>query len=195
MPPRAKQEPITEPETSQEIESRVLPTREELHDVDSWEAALALSATLHGDVLSITDTELADGFRKATKDDQDRLIGVPIHIISWRFVVGDYDNDGNDATADGDEFTVLHVVAKEVSGGTAKWIITDGGTGINRDLHEFTRKTRRMGGVTVPKGLRVSRYKIDSVTRKPVGKRDQAALIASGGKLEPAATYYLDTSQ
>lgn len=195
MPPRTKADQISDPEpTTTDIESRVLPTREELHDVDSWEAAVALSTSLHGDVLSITDTDMADGFRKATDADKDRMIGVPMHIISWRFAVGDYENE-NVTDGSGDEFTVLHVVVKDVSGGSSKWIITDGGTGINRDLHDFTKKTGRMGGVTVPKGLRVSRYVIDAQTRMPVGKREARELLARGGKTEPAATYYLDTSQ
>src|SRR6267378_6689905 len=64
-------------------------SREDLGNIASWDDAVRLAIDVYGGVL-VADTEIGDGFKKATEDDQRRLIGVPLFFLEWTFRAGDF---------------------------------------------------------------------------------------------------------
>jgi len=158
-------------------------SREELSGITSWDDALRLAQSEYGDIVT-ADTEIGDGFKVATEDDERRLIGVPLFLLEWTFRAGDF----------GDDYVSIRAISQGDSGVSTKWIINDGGTGICRDLRDFTKKTGRFGGLLVRNGLRVSDYQVDNETKQVLSKGEYKDALAEGRKTFPGYTFYLDTS-
>lgn len=155
----------------------------DLADVDSWETAMSFVEGAFGDVVTAADV-LGSGFRMASEDDMLRLQGVPLILMQWMFYAGDF----------GKDFVAINAVQRHDNGSITKWILTDGGTGICQQLAELTKRTGRTGGLGVAKGLRVSNYYIDRETKTALTKTEVAEGLTSGRKMDPAHTFYLDTS-
>lgn len=155
----------------------------DLADVDSWETALSFVEGAFGEVVNAADV-LGSGFKMASEDDMMRLVGVPLILMQWMFYAGDF----------GKDFVAINAIQHHDNGSITKWVITDGGTGICNQLTEYTKKTGRSGGLGVPKGLRVSNYYIDRDTKTALTKVEVAEGLTTGRKMDPAHTFYLETS-
>jgi hypothetical protein len=155
--------------------------RDDYANIGSMQDAMALARAEFGDViLAHEDKNLGTGFRVAEEDDKFRLIKVPLFLLDWRFNTGDYAED----------YVSIHAVQEAEDGSVVKWIINDGGTGICRDLREYTRKTGRKGAVFCRRGLRVSEY--DTILEGPeAGKPAPRDYVGRTGK---GKTFYLDFS-
>lgn len=155
----------------------------DLADVDSWETAMSFVEGAFGDVINAADA-LGSGFKMADDAVMARLVGVPLILMQWRFFPGDF----------GKDFVAVDAVQRHDNGSITKWVFTDGGTGICDQLKDFTKRTGRNGGLGVPKGLRVSNYYIDRETKEPLSKVEVREYMTSRRPMDPAQTYYLDTS-
>lgn len=124
--------------------------------IETWDQVAQLTA---GDVLVVDD------FVKL--DDKSKLINVPFFVKKW------WNTDGEMG-----EFAVLQCITSRPvrtdTGETSKVILTDGSTGIYRQLREVTMRTGKTTALMVRNGLRVSQYTADT---------------ESGPKM--AETYYL----
>jgi len=112
--------------------------------VETWDQVAQLQA---GEVLVVDD------FVKL--DDKSKLINVPFFIRKW------WNADGEMG-----EFAVLQCVTSRPvrtdTGETSKVILTDGSTGIFRQLREVTLRTGKTTALMVRNGLRVSQYTADT---------------------------------
>lgn len=161
--------------------------KEDLQAATTFDEYVALTAEVHGGVIAVHETELGDGFRVADDEAKGRLVGVPIMLMEWSFNAGDYS-----------DFVSIRLVAQTESG-LGKWVVNDGGTGIYKDLKDFTEKTGRFGGLYCRNGFRVSHYMIgnekgEAKYGEPLNKREVKEYMENEWKVAPAATYYLDTS-
>lgn len=137
----------------------------QLKEIATFDDALRLIQETYGDAALETAAQaLGDGF--ALTDNKDRFIGVPLVLVHWTISLGDYPNP---KTGEVGNFVAARLVTKD--GG--KYIITDGGTGIARQLEDYTAETGKTF-LVAQKGLRVSTYE-NEYTKE--------------GK-----TYYVDTS-
>lgn len=156
-------------------------TDAELAALTSFEEAAELAAKVHGVVTA--DTVIGDGFSLIKGDDaKRRYVGRPVMLMSWKFVPGDF----------GDEFVVAHCVAPTDNGGMAKFIITDGSTGIAKELRQLTDQTGRTGGLLVHSGFRESAYPFCTECNKAVNNDHSAE---TGHKTAPKSTFYLDPTR
>lgn len=158
-------------------------SREELSGISSWDDAMRLAQAEYGTIVT-ADTEIGDGFRLADEDDKKWLVGVPLFLLEWTFRAGDFAED----------YVSIRAISQNPDGASTKWIINDGGTGICRDLRDFSQKTGRFGGLLVRNGLRVSEYMVDNETKQVLSKGEYKDAVAEGRKTFPASTFYLDTS-
>lgn len=182
---RKAQDQSTDDNSGKELVPQTF-SREELGAIQSFEDAVRLAAATFGTVTQAHEEPLlGDGFRVATEDDKMRLIGVPLFLLDWAFRISDYGQE---------DWVSVHAIQPGSNNEAIKWIINDGGTGIARDLREYTVKTGRMGGLQVRNGLRVSKYFIDSDTKEALTKQQVREYQISGKGMSPAATFYLDTS-
>lgn len=128
-------------------------------EIESFDEVAELLQSAPGEVLVIDDYQKLD--------DKSQLINVPFFINRWWFAEGDMG-----------EFAVLRCVTsrpvRTPAGETDKVVVSDGSTGIFRQLREVTKKTERTAALMVRNGLRVSQY---------------TAETESGPKM--AETYYL----
>lgn len=112
--------------------------------VETWDQVGQLPA----DAVSVTDD-----FVKL--DDKSKLINVPFFARKWWMTNGEMG-----------EFAVVQCVTKTPirtdSGETSKVIITDGSTGIYKQLREVTKRTGKNTSLLVRNGLRVSQYTADT---------------------------------
>lgn len=139
---------------------------QDFRDVDGLDAAIALLKEAYGEEAVETASQaLGDGF--ALTKNKDRFIGVPLVFMHWTISDGDYTDE---ETGEPTKFVAARIVTE---GG--KFIITDGSTGISRQLIQYTEMTGRTF-LVAQRGLRKSDY------RKIDGAR------ADG------TTYYVDTS-
>jgi len=116
---------------------------------------MRLAQDVYGDIL-VADTEIGDGVQKAEESDKTHSSGVPLFFWS-----------GRSGLATSATTTCSFVaVAQEPQRDQHQGMITDGGTGICRDLKDFSKKTGRFGGLLVRNGLRVSRYYVDNETKQ-----------------------------
>lgn len=124
-----------------------------------------LKTLLAQEGVSLVDvSEFGTGFELA---DSAALVNVPFVIVQSQVKDSDKftDDDGNPA-----KFAVLHVVTQD----GRKLVITDGGTGICKQIQRMHSKGTT-AGIMVPKGLSESRYDY----------------IDKDGKKTAAVTYYL----
>lgn len=170
---------------STDVEPSNLFSREQLAGIESFSDAMSLAAAEFGGVITASDDpNLGTGFRVTTEDDKLRLMGVPLLLLDWRFNEGDY----------GDDYVSIHAIQQDESGKAVKLVINDGGTGICRDLREYTQKTGRKGGLFVRRGLRVSEYPTDVETGLPLSKLEHREFLKEGRKVGQGRTFYLDFS-
>lgn len=156
--------------------------------IDSFDAAMGLAEDTFGGVtFAHEEPLLGNGFRVANDEDKLHLVGVPLLLLDWTFNESDFGQDR--------DWVMIHAIQRGDTGQAIKWVISDGGTGIAKDLQSFTEKTGREGGLLVKKGLRVSKYYIDNDSGKALSKKEvRQYMIDSPKKLGEAATWYLDTS-
>lgn len=141
-------------------------TEDELRGA-SWDELIALTEQRFG-ASDAADQVMGDGFTVLATEDKAMLCGMPLFLMEWNF------NDG-----DMGRFVSVRCLAKLPGGVVGKYIINDGSTGVMEQLAKYTKKTQRMGGLLVRKGLRRSDYTYE----------DPAT-----GESRPATTYYIDTS-
>ncbi|SRR5712691_97158 len=145
-----------------------------LRDLDSFDAAIALTREKLGAELVPASEVMGNGFIILNGDDKIQLVGLPCIFMGWTFNLGD-----------SGEFVSATVVAKSGSA-MIKAIVNDGGTGICAQLREYTRlNSGKQGGLTALHGLRVSRYFVDGEGQK---------YKEGGPGRTAAATFYIDTS-
>lgn len=171
-------------EPGTEVMRNRLFTDNDLSDIESWEQVLAMAtAVAEGDVIPNAADVLGTGFRIADEDDKIRLQGVPLVLLQW------FRNDGDFGT-----FVSINAVQRHDNGSITKWVINDGSTGIAQQLMAYEAKTGSNGPLAVPKGLRASNYYIDAESGQTLTKTEEREYLASGRKMVPAHTFYLDTS-
>lgn len=167
---------------------------EQLGAIDSFEAAMALAETqFDGIIFAHEQPVLGDGFKVATEDDKRRLIKVPLLLLDWTFRESDFGSS--------QDWVLIHAIQRGENGEAIKWVISDGGTGIAKDLQAFTEKTGRAGGMLVKNGLLESKYYIDGNKEsdtfgKALSKKEvREYMVGPNAKfLAEASTFYLDTS-
>jgi hypothetical protein len=141
----------TQDSTSTDVAVRNGFSTEELRGIQSFADVQALFAEHNMEVVDAAE-EIGDGF--ALTDNKDQFIGRQMMILSWVFAPGDFKDEHGNPT----EFTALRFVVQESNGSVGKYVITDGGTGIYKQLREYTDRTGVTGGMFVKKGLRKSEY-------------------------------------
>jgi hypothetical protein len=150
-----------------EVAAPAVFSTDDLREIDTFDAALALVQSEFGDVADATE-ELGDGF--ALVKDKDELVGKPMILIEWSFRPGDFGT-----------FVSIRAMVRESNGTARKVVFNDGSTGIADMLADWTKRhDGRNGGMVVPKGLRVSTYMYED---------------PKDGSKRPAKTFYLDTSK
>lgn len=195
----ARNSSTTKPETenstepSTDIAQSQFFTREQYAGIENFDQAIALAEAEFGTVVIASDDPLlGTGFKKTTDEDKDRLVGVPLLLLDWRFNSGDYGDK---------EYVSIHAVSS-VDGKAQKWILNDGGSGIYRDLKEYTTKTGRQGGLAVRKGLRSSTYPTNPEKDglpgvkpgAPLSRDQEMTLLSQGKRPGKGKTFYLDFS-
>lgn len=194
MAGRQKDETVPEVMTDRELRragqgQELVPakfSRDDLGLIDSFDSAVALAMGVFGDVLDAADEPLfGDGFKVATEEDKRNLKGVPLLLLDWRFQESDFG-------ADGDQYVIAHAVQRLDNGGVKKWVLTDGSSGIARDLKNYSDKTQRDGGVLFKGGIRVSDYQTDGETGMPLSKTQVREYMVKGKKIAQGHTFYLD---
>lgn len=135
----------------------------DLQQINTFDDALALIQEQFGQggVIS-ADEVLGNGFALLTN--KDHLVGVPFILMKWQFNQGKYQDD----------FCTALVVTSQ----NGKYIVNDGGSGLCKQLREYTNTTGRQGGMVARKGLTRSDYTYEDEKGNDV----------------PASTYYIDTS-
>jgi hypothetical protein len=145
--------------TEEEIDAK----RRELEAIESGDNVLAVAGDDSGAMVETweqvaqlpADTVvIVDDFVKL--DDKSKLINVPFFARKWWFSDGDMG-----------EFAAVQCVTQYPintgSGETRKVIITDGSTGIFRQLRDVTKRTEgKTSSLLVRNGLRVSQYTVET---------------------------------
>lgn len=141
---------------------------DELRGIQSFADVEALFQAHNITVVDAAE-EIGDGF--ALVDNKDLFLKRQMMILSWNFAQGDHKKDDGSPT----EFVAVRFVVQEPNGSVGKYVITDGGVGICKQLRDYTDRTGVTGGLMVGKGLRKSEY--------------------SNEHADNATTYYLDLSK
>lgn len=135
-----------------------------LSGIQSFDDALRILAD-EGIVIDHAPDVIGNGF--AILKDKNILTGVECLVMEWNF------NSGEQG-----EFVSAYVVAKMPgTSSPSRFILNDGGSGIYKQLKAYTRKTGKLRGLHVPRGLTRSDYEKEI-----------------DGKMTAATTFYLDTS-
>lgn len=115
---------------------------------------------------------LGDGF--AITNDKDILVNIPFLILDWTEILGDQG---------------LYVSVRLMTSDSRKYRISDGSTGICKQLNELASKgvTR---GVFVKGGLVKSEYWIDKETNEIY----KDSMVPAGADVKRGATFYLATA-
>jgi hypothetical protein len=144
----------------------------DLRSISTYEDAVRL---LQDNGINLRDaaTEIGDGF--LILENKDELIDKQFVILHATFGVGDYQRNQDGTPA---EFCIMRVVSA-----AGKFIVTDGGTGINRQLREYIQETGTATGLVCSRGLRKSTYDTDA-SGQPT--KDPALMTGKG------TTYYLN---
>lgn len=158
---------------------------EQLRGIHSVEDAMALAVAMYGQVDSVTDLEIGNGFT-LLGDNKDRLIGVPFLVMATDVHMGDW---GEFASA------LLYTL----DGSNARLILNDGSTGICYQILELRKTSGRAGGWSVPKGLRKSEYDTCPKCGLPCPKgktvHDPGCGTEIGDARSKGTTYYFDLSE
>jgi hypothetical protein len=137
----------------------------DLRSISTFEDALSLFKEQGVSIEDATDA-IGDGFEML--EDKEFLVKRPFLFVQWTFTHGDF----------GDDYMIARVVADD--GG--KYVITDGSTGLYRQVREYEESTGKTRGLLVKRGLRKSEYFLD-------GKGQPSAEDTGNGK---GSTYYLN---
>lgn len=127
--------------------------------------------------------ELGTGWVRVDDDEAAKrdLVEKPLALFWWTIQPGDFHRaDPNTGELVRTNFVSMFVRTEDGQ----RLIITDGSTGIARELEAYTKRTGRTGGLVLERGFRESPYRIDAATKRPV-PRDYE------GPTEPASTFYL----
>lgn len=165
--------------TTEELEAKRLELKAAMTgDTSALVATGGVEAQSWADVQALvetpgTDALVIDDYQKL--EDKSQLVNVPFWVNKWWFT----DSEMLDPeTQEPRQFAVLQcIISRSImtpAGPAQKIILTDGSTGIYRQLRETTARTRRNSRLMVRNGLRVSQYSIE----------------LEGGS-QPAETYYL----
>lgn len=155
--------------------------RDTLRQLNSFDAAVALATEAYGPVEDVAD-ELGDGFALLDSDHKGRLIDVPLLFLEWSFYPGEF----------GSKFVAARVMARNPDGGTSKYIVNDGSTGIADQLAEYSKRTGKYGGLMAKRGLRASEYTYCELCRTV--QCENSEVHRSNGAHKKASTYYIDTA-
>lgn len=138
-----------------------------LRDITSFEDALKAfeSSGVAYEVMS----DYGTGFDVLPNEAKNRLVGVPIVILEWRFTSGDHG-----------EFVSAAIVTKHGE----KLILNDGSTGIMKQLQKITRARVAAGHAAPQNALAVP----GGLTRSDYPYTDDK------GEVKTATTYYLSES-
>lgn len=117
-------------------------SHEQLAGVKSFKDAIALANSTFGEVRKAEDV-LGDGF--IILENKSKLVNVPFVMLDWE--------EGKNVTK-GDGFVICRVVTEA----DHKLIITDGGSGIRRQLLDMRELTPEWTPIYFMNGLRVSEY-------------------------------------
>jgi hypothetical protein len=119
-------------------------------EIDSWDEVAQLLAEDPEAVVILDDY--------VKLDDKNQLLNTPFFINRWWFTEGDMTNEQGEPTG----FAVMRIiVSRKVhtpTGESDKVIVTDGSTGIYKQLRQITQKKQQTGAMIVRHGLRVSQY-------------------------------------
>lgn len=144
---------------TQEV-ARTEVSRSALSELESMADAIAFLQSQGVQVTEAADV-LGDGF--AVVQDKNTLVGEPFLILQRDEKLGDYG-----------PFSILLCM----SGTGRKFVVTDGGAGIHKQLEELERAKGINTGIMCRKGLTRSDYTYTN----------------EKGQETPATTYYLDTA-
>lgn len=121
-------------------------------DETSDEVTLSVLASLGIEVDGVVDAseEIGDGWR--ILKDKNMLVNVPFVIVDYRFT--DSDKYRDPETGEKTQFAILRIVTREAletDGKSGKWIVTDGSTGIMKQVGEWvTKKAINLDADKVP---------------------------------------------
>lgn len=141
-------------------------SEDELRNIGSFDDAMALLNEKLGAEIYDASTEIGDGFDML--ENKDKLLENAFVAVSWSFSES---ADFRDENGNPSKFVVMRVVTSRGE----KFIITDGSTGICRQMLNFTARTGKLSGLVVKGGLRKSTYKTEI-----------------RGEVTPGVTYYLN---
>ena len=137
-----------------------------------------------GEVLVDAESVLGTGWERVDDDVAAKasLCDVSLAIVEWQFSVGEYYDEKGELG----KFVTMFILTEDGK----RFIITDGSTGIARELWNFSYspagdQLRPLRNLYLKKGFRESPYFIDARTKKPVPRGFQ-------GPKEPASTFYLN---
>lgn len=155
-------------------------TDEQLRDATSFEDFVNLAKEQY-DSVDVASDVLGDGFALLKEEGKQRLVGLPLLLMSWSFYKGDF----------GSNFVAVRVVARNPDGSASKYIINDGSTGICDTLAAYTKNTGKTGALFARNGLRASGYTYCSECGQVV---DPTVDTGHQKDHKKAVTYYIDTS-
>lgn len=154
---------------SQEIAQRALFTDDQLRSLQTWDDVFALFKE-NGHTIAQAHEVLGTGFALFSSEEKDKLCGVSIILLDWRFNISDKGN-----------FVSVTAAAQNEDGTMRKVIFNDGGTGICAQLENLSNRGIHPP-MMVKNGLVRSDY--DYIETDKNGKEIK----------RPATTYYLSES-
>lgn len=117
--------------------------------LNTFQAAIAY----FGDKLDNAGEVLGDGF--TLTENKAQLVGVPLIVIDWEFIPGSFEKNENVKPFPGQGlFSTVRLITDKGD----KYRISDGSTGIHRQLFEYSQRTGKHSGLAVKKGLADSHY-------------------------------------
>lgn len=158
------------------------PDEDELRSLESAADAIAHLREQFGEegVIDAADI-LGTGFERVEDDEAVKrsLCEIPFVLYYWAFSMGEYVNAEGQRT----DFVTMFILTDD----GRRLIVTDGSTGVARELAKITDKTGRQHGLILRRGLRKSDYRIAMVdgVKKAVPRNYE-------GDTEPATTFYLN---
>lgn len=121
-----------------------------LRAIDGWDEAMQLLTEEYGIVEDATQV-IGSGFALMSAKDKARLVDERFLVMHVMFPESSEHKDEDGAWL---HYAVAHIITSD----GRKLILTDGGTGIYRQLEEWVLRSGRRGGLMVPGGLRESVY-------------------------------------
>lgn len=162
--------------------TRSLYSTDEMRDFASFDEAIALATEKYGPLVDAADV-LGDGFALLNRNEKKRLVGVPILFMEWAVHTGDFG-----------PFIAARIAARNHDGGSSKYIVVDGSTGIADTLIDYGMRTGRNGGLLAKHGLRESTYDFCEDCGGAVKVNHKESDETREHRVGPATTYYIDLS-